>query len=162
MKSALEANATALGINVSSGSDYANANFAAKSRQSSVAQYVIDSKPLSGYTTEVQVKTAFNNGVAYEKAKLAFSDELAAGDTLNSADYLALKAAYESHVSYRGADPISTNALNAINKVLNAGTSQAALISAVNTKFGDGIAPASDEVNPYKINEVFNFINSLV
>ncbi|SEN14527.1 S-layer homology domain-containing protein [Paenibacillus sp. OV219] len=160
MKSVLEMNVESLGLDMGEMSAYNDITFVAKNRQGSVAQYVIDSRPDGGYESIAAVVIAFDNGVAYETAKLTFSTKLASNESITVDDFEALQTAYNNHVVYRGgvSDSISTTALSAINAVIDNETIQVSLIAAVEAQFTDESSPG---LNPYKINDVYVLINLL-
>lgn len=115
MVSALEANATVLGINVSADS---YTSFDAGKKQS-VANFVLDRKG-AGYQFESVVRDTFNAGLAYETAKVTFSTKLKS--TVDSTDVDAMKAAYLAVVAFDGTpSAVITANVAVLDKVIGAG-----------------------------------------
>ncbi len=154
MEAALEKHALTLDLNLI---DYNKEDFNAKNRQASVAQYMIDSRLLKGSALTVEdIQTAFVNGVAYEKGKLAFSTKLM-DDVLSVTDFEALRTVYSNEVTFRGRSPISDTALAAIDKALGLNEmDQASLIQDLEDQFS---VESEAGQNPFKINDVFTYIN---
>ena len=151
-----EGNEDALGIAVSSG-DYSTM---AVSRKPSVANYVLESKPESGYTTAAEIQAAFNMGVRYEAGKWALSEKIKANASTVS-DFNTLKGIYEEHAAYRAsigkdvsASEVYTDAMKAFDRV------NEAIIAKVHKQFADEDNNAGDSefTNPYKLNSVFDYI----
>jgi hypothetical protein len=156
MTSALSTYEEALGINMTTG-DYADMDV---SRKPSVANYVIDSKPTGGYTTVAQVQAAFNAGLAYEKAKWAFSTAVYT-DALTLADFTAIRLAYTNHADYRvnvGKVDDTAPALLAIDIAMS---DFATYKAAIEAQFNDNTAAAGALTNAYRINDIFTFIRGL-
>lgn len=154
MELALEKHAKTLNLDLT---DYNDDYFNAKNRQASVAQYVVDSKKQKNAALTIEeVQKAFVHGVAYEQGKLSFSKALMQ-DELSLDHFNALKKTYEDEVSFRGESEISTNALKAINKVLDLPEDdQLTAIEQLEYQFSDELVPGK---NPFKINDVFKYIN---
>ncbi|QGQ97956.1 hypothetical protein EHS13_25225 [Paenibacillus psychroresistens] len=165
MKTTLEVNAEVLGLTFKA--DYFDADFIAKSRQTSVTNYVYDSKAVSNgsYATSVQIQDAIDHGIDYEKTKLALSTIFDSGSA-TSEDIETIQAAYLEHGEYRGyvnedgsvketADSIFKTSYGTITKFLLASHDiQVYVLYVVNGSTNDSYA-----INPYKINDVFARIN---
>lgn len=172
----LEKNAVMFSLPTTDADGYANEDFNLRNRQASVAQYVIDSKGVyDGYSTVEEILEAFNGGLAYEQAKLAFSTKLKTGSVV-MADVEALQTAYIAHGQYRDyldpsdqlligvTDTVYVNAYNALDDLVNAGDSdQTNVLLDINTKFdlngADDFIEGTHLFNPYKINSVFEEIS---
>ncbi|WP_047794939.1 hypothetical protein [Exiguobacterium sp. JLM-2] len=143
MVSALETNATGLGINVSADS-YASLD---TGKKQSVANFVLERKG-TGYQAESVVRHTFNAGLAYETAKVTFSTQLKSDVT--STDVEAMKAAYQAVVTIDGtSSSVITANVAVLDKVIGAGN-EAALAKL--NEFADLNGQVSPVDNTYTIN----------
>ncbi|MBM7648429.1 hypothetical protein JOC78_001371 [Bacillus ectoiniformans] len=114
MVTALETNASDLGINVTTG-DYAALDLGKKQ---SVANFVLDRKGTE-YQTEATVQSTFNAGLAYETAKVAFSTKLKSGTDVVSNDVEAMIDAYKAVETFDGeASEVITNNINILQPIV--------------------------------------------
>jgi len=143
MVSALETNATGLGINVSADS-YASLD---TGKKQSVANFVLERKG-AGYQAESVVRHTFNAGLAYETAKVTFSTKLKSDVT--STDVETMKAAYQAVVTFDGTpSSVITANVTVLDKVIGAGN-EAALAKL--NEFADLNGQVSPVDNTYMIN----------